>query len=258
MSGLPRSGSTLLSSIFNQNPNIYSTTNSPVLKIISMAELTLTTSEQFRSNPKPECINSLLKGISQSYYAPFDRNIIIDKCRSWTNHIDIIKDFIAEEPKIICMVRDVLDILMSFIALHEKSGDRSIFNTHLRFENAVNAESICDYLMQDTSVVGGSYKSLKECFDVGNSKHLLLVEYEDLVRDPQHQMSRIYEFLGESSYTHDFSNIIQSEIEDPSCDVMGLEGLHVVRNSVEKIKRNRNDYFSEDLIKKYSGMEFWR
>lgn len=258
MSGLPRSGSTLLSSIFNQNPDIYSTTNSPILRTISMAELTLTSSEQFRSNPKPECVKSLLKGISQNYYAPFDRDIIIDKCRVWTNHVDMIKNYITEDPKIICTVRDILDILMSFLALHEKSSGRSIFNDHLKFENSVNSESICNYLMQETSVVGNSYNCLKECFNSENSKYLLLVEYEDLVRDPQQQMNRIYEFLGESSYTHDFSNIIQAEIEDPSCDVMGLEGLHVVRKSVEKVCRNRSDYFSEDLIQKYSNMEFWR
>lgn len=257
MSGLPRSGSTLLSSILNQNPNIYSSTNSPIISAINFANMSVCDSEQYRSNPKPECIQSMLSGMAQNYYAPVEGNIIIDKSRSWTGHIDLIKNFISNDPKIICTVRNILDILLSFTVLHEQNGVDSIFNQHLRLTEA-STKNICEYLMMETSVVGAAYSQLKECFNSENSKHLLLVEYEDLVNNPHDQLNKIYDFLGEDRFTHDINNITQSEVEDPQASVIGLHGLHHVRKSVGKIKRDIHSYFDQGIINQYRNMEFWR
>lgn len=257
MSGLPRSGSTLLSSILNQNPNIYSSTNSPIISAISFANMSICNSEQFRSNPKPECVESMLGCMAQNYYAPVNGNIIIDKSRSWTGSIDLIKKFITEDPKIICTVRNILDILLSFAVLHEKNGDDSMFNQILGLTEA-STKNICEYLMMETSVVGASYSQLKKCFNSEYSKHLLLVEYEDLVNNPQDQLNGIYDFIGESRYEHDIDNITQAEVEDPEASVIGLNGLHHVRKSVGKIERDIHNYFDQSIINQYENMEFWR
>ena len=55
LSGLPRSGSTLITSLLNQNPQIHASTNSPVLDTIHYTEeYLLKNSEQYRAHPKPD------------------------------------------------------------------------------------------------------------------------------------------------------------------------------------------------------------
>ena len=54
MAGLPRSGSTLLSSILNQNPRFYSGPSSPVLGAMYAVEETFTSNELYTGYPKPD------------------------------------------------------------------------------------------------------------------------------------------------------------------------------------------------------------
>ena len=54
MAGLPRSGSTLLSSILNQNPKLYSGPSSPVLSTMYVIEQHLLNDELFHGFPKHE------------------------------------------------------------------------------------------------------------------------------------------------------------------------------------------------------------
>lgn len=53
MAGLPRSGSTLLSSLLNQNPKFYSGPSSPVLSTMFTVESHLSNDELFNGFPKP-------------------------------------------------------------------------------------------------------------------------------------------------------------------------------------------------------------
>ena len=54
MAGLPRSGSTLLSAILNQNPRFYSGPSSPVVPTMLSIEQSLSQDELFVAYPKME------------------------------------------------------------------------------------------------------------------------------------------------------------------------------------------------------------
>ena len=119
MSGLPRSGSTLLTALLNQNPEIYASTNSPLLDTIHYTEeYLLYKSEQYKATPNPEGAYKVISSISNNYYFNIPQNIIIDKSRGWVNQVKHIQDYISKEPKIICPVRDIQDILSSFLNLN--------------------------------------------------------------------------------------------------------------------------------------------
>ena len=107
MSGLPRSGSTLLTALLNQNPEIHASTNSPLLDTIHYTEeYLLKDSEQYKAHPNPEGAHKVLSSIPENYYCNTPQNIIVDKSRGWANQIECIQDYITKEPKIICPVRD--------------------------------------------------------------------------------------------------------------------------------------------------------
>ena len=85
ISGLPRSGSTLLSAILRQNPDFYADISTPVeslvgttIKIISEGESNLVITEKQRKN--------LLHGIFDGYYKHIDKPVIFDCSRNWTKN----------------------------------------------------------------------------------------------------------------------------------------------------------------------------
>ena len=258
MSGLPRSGSTLLTALLNQNPNIHASTNSPLLDTIHYTEeYLLKNSEQYKANPKPECAHKVLSSIPYNYYFNTPENIIVDKSRGWVNQIEHIKDYITKEPKIICPVRDIHDIISSFLYLIQKSSTTSFIDEGLIERNIpITNDNRADYLMSSEGSIGLCYHALSEAYRKGNDEYLLLVDYDDLIKNPQQQLNRIYEFLEMPKFTHNFNSVRTKEDEDDS--VYQLENMHTVRDKVEKIHRDNTKFLSKYILNKYKNMEFWK
>jgi sulfotransferase len=258
MSGLPRSGSTLLTALLNQNPEIHASTNSPLLDTIHYTEeYLLYKSEQYKATPNPQGAHKVLSSIPHNYYFNTQQNIIIDKSRGWVNQIQHIKDYITENPKIICPVRSIQDILSSFLLLIHKTPrvsfiDEAILRNNLEITN----DNRCDYLMSPQGIIGQSYHALQQAFFKGYMNNILLVEYDDLTRNPQKELDRIYAFLNLPLYSHSFENV-KPKI-DENDEVYKLDNMHKVRNKVEKIHRDNTKYLSEYVTDKYKHMEFWR
>jgi sulfotransferase len=258
MSGLPRSGSTLLTALLNQNPEIHASTNSPLLDTIHYTEeYLLYKSEQYKAHPKPECAHKVLSSIAPNYYFNTSQNIIVDKSRGWVNQIQHIQDYITSEPKIICPVRSIPDIISSFLNLIYHSKTTSFIDEGLIANNLeISNDNRADYLMSPQGIIGQSYHALAEAFRKGNDKHLLLVEYDDLVQNPQQELNRIYDFLQLPRFTHTFENVKPKF--DENDDVYKLENMHTVRSKVEKIHRDNSKFLSDYVINKYKHMEFWK
>lgn len=258
LSGLPRSGSTLITSLLNQNPQIHASTNSPLLDTIHYTEeYLLKNSEQYRAHPKPDCAHKVISSIPHNYYYNVSESIIVDKSRGWVNQLEHINDYITKSPKIICPVRNIHDIIASFLQLIERSDDNNFIDDNLKSNNIeINNDNRSDYLMCSQGIIGLSYIALSEAYRKGWDKYILIVEYEDLVNNSQVEMNRIYDFLDLPHYTHNFDNV-ETEFEEKDI-VYGLKDMHKVRTKVEKIYRNNEMYLSNDIINKYKQMEFWR
>jgi sulfotransferase len=258
LSGLPRSGSTLLSALLNQNPKIHASTNSPVLDTIHYTEeYLLYNSEQYKAHPKPTSAHKVLSSIAPNYYFDTPENIIIDKSRGWVNQISHITDYITPNPKIICPVRNIQDIMVSFLCLIHKNSKTSFIDEGLiRNGLEINNDNRCDYLMSSQGIIGMSYNALYEAFTKGHQDKILLIEYDNLVRNPQKELNRIYDFIEEDGFSHSFENIVPKY--DENDEVYQLENMHFVRDKVEKIHRDNEKYLSNYIINKYKHMEFWR
>ncbi len=125
MAGLPRSGSTLLKSILDQNPNLHTNPVSPVMELMYHTEEYFKKSEQYLAYEKPKNAHKIIKSYIENYYYEREEDIIIDHCRSWPNNIERIKTYITPNPKIICPVRDILEILTSFIDMIHRNSDQT-------------------------------------------------------------------------------------------------------------------------------------
>jgi sulfotransferase len=250
ISGLPRSGSTLLSAILKQNPDFYADISSPLEKItesvindISDSENNFLIDEEHRKN--------IMTGIFEGYYKNINKPIIFDTSRKWTRKTNFLK-FLFPNTKIICLVRDIISILNSF----EMISSKNPFHRNILTKKNDNIFSRCYSMVDDSDgIIADPWLFLQEGYAL-NPDMILFVEYEDLCKDPESTMKKIYEFIDIPYYFHNFSNIEYSnESFDNACN---LKGLHTVRKEVNYTPKSF--ILPEEIINKYTkaNMEFWR
>ncbi len=258
-SGLPRSGSTLLSAILNQNPDIHCGAISPVLEIMYYTEQYFEGSEQALAYPKPAQHHKIISSVIDNYYSDIDKPIVVDKCRAWPNNVDRLQKYITKTPKILCPVRDMVEILASFIQMiHRNPNQVSFIDKALKdYGYDVNDNNRCDYLMCPEGIVEQSLYAFGEGFNKGYERYMHMIEYNDLVNRPEETMHKVYKFLDIPYYNHDFGNVSHKYRERDN-EVYGLSDMHEVRKQVKRTSKRPEEVLSDYVLNKYSGMEFWR
>lgn len=262
LSGLPRSGSTLLSSILNQNPDIYAGPNSPMCGMMFNLERSILASEQYRAFPKPEVMPATICGVMDNYYSDREESVIIDKSREWSiqEHFGVLLRNLPYDPKVIITVRDIIDILASFINLvHKNPNTPSFIDQEIQARQEFNfyrpVDDIrCDHLMRPKGIIDNALYGIAFALLEENKDYFHIVEYEDIINDIENTVNKIYEFLGLEKFDHDYSNIVNIAPEDDR--IYGLQGMHDVRPEISR--RKIDNVLSPYVIMKYSNQEFWR
>jgi len=263
MAGLPRSGSTLLSAILNQNPRIHSGPSSPVTSIMITLENIIANDELFRAYPKPQQAAEIITNVIKHYYSDVDKPVIIDKNRSWVNRMHYIPGYFNIEPKVICPVRNIGEILASFIAMHKRNpfdvnGRINFIDEMLVKTNTpLTDDNRCEFLASPNGILGQSVAGIKQALMEGRQKQIHFVEYDDLINNPQETMQKLYEFLEEENFEHDFTDIVNQHKEDDG-SVYGFTDMHDVRATLEKKSISPEEILSPAILEKCAGSEFWR
>jgi sulfotransferase len=263
MSGLPRSGSTMLSAILNQNPRFYSGPSSPVVPTMLLLEEALNQDELFLAFPKYDFGQKLIASVIDQYYADTDRPVVFEKNRSWVNRMNYIPGYFGiEHPKVLFPVRDVSEILASFISMIHRNP--AIVNERINFVDqmlirsgiALNDENRCRAIA-GPGILGQSFDGLKKALAEGYRANIHFIEYRDLVSDPQKTMQKVYDFLGETYYEHDFNNLVNIHQENDA-DVYGFEDMHAVRKVLKSTASYPEDVLPKIILDSVAGQEFWR
>lgn len=220
LSGLPRTGSTLLSSILSQNPDIHAEGNSAVCQLMWDMQSSCQgfAQEQLMANYRQKTQDDLVSSIPKIYYKNVQGKNIVDKCRSWIvpENLNMIYRYITSEPKIIVMVRPIDDIINSFVELRKKNG----------FSGDVS-----DLLIE------GSEPIMRPLYGVNyakenNNGEFLFIEYDDLVDYTEDVIHSIYEFCDWEPFVHNLNNIKNKYPEDDY--FYGLDGMHDVRPTISR------------------------
>lgn len=252
ISGLPRSGSTLLAGILRQNPRFHASMSSPVSGLLNGALEQMGAGSEFYSFFDEKKRKRICKAIFDAYYADqLDREVIFDTSRIWTARMHQLVELFGDF-KVVCCVRNPAWIMDSFERIYRKNPfDYSrMFNPASR----MTVYSRCETLMQAGSSVGSAWAALKEAYYGDHSHRLLLVDYDLLVSSPERSTELIYRFLDLPQYHHDFNNV---EYEENEFDqTLGIDGLHRVKRKVEFTPRR--SILPPDLFSKYSEMDFWK
>jgi sulfotransferase len=263
ISGLPRSGSTLLSSILNQNPRFYSGPSSPVVSTMLTLENSLSNDELFLAYPKPEQAKKIISSVLPEYYSDRQEPVIFDKNRSWTVRMNYIPGYFDIVPKVLCPVRDTADILTSFITMlrrnpYQVNGKINFIDEMLIKNNIpLTDDNRCEFLASPNGILGQSVDGLKKALMEGYDHLIHFIEYNDLVNNPEETMQKVYEFLGEEPFEHTFNNLKNENQENDSM-VYGFADMHEVRPEIKLVSENPEEVLSPEILEKCKDTEFWR
>lgn len=238
LSGLPRSGNTLLGSIINQNPKINLTANTILTDILYQLHL-LKDCQIYKNFPDIKSFNNITKNVFNNYYKDWKANYIIDRGLWGTpKNLELLKSII-KKPKFIILYRPVLECLASFI----------------KIEKPINIELRCNELISDNGMVGKSLWSIKNL--IKEKEDFLIINYSDLVNNPLKEINNIYLFLKIDSFNHTIKNFSEFSANNIKYDDSVLSSpLHKIRtNKIELNKYKIEDYLPSNIIKQYSNLD---
>ena len=255
--GLPRSGTTLLSALLNQHPDVYTAPQSPLPLVLYTAHDILYNHPGILYKDEKSADN-LLSCIVSNYYKDVKESVVIDKSRLWPNNISKIKKYITKDPKFICCVRDPLEILASFMILLDKNKDTNYIDIELSHRGLGHTnENRCNLLMSDLGTLYEAISALKRALLGGYHNMFMLIDYNDLVSNTQDKLNQILSFLSLDPFTFNLDKISARFHEDSFLDT-GINNLHKIRTSVSKSDTNYRDVLGDNIIRRYKDLDFWR
>jgi sulfotransferase len=251
ISGLPRSGSTLLASILRQNPRFHAGMSSPLAAIYLGVLERLGGKNPYHLLLSDEQRIAIARGLFASFYEHLDPlTVVFDTNRTWCAKLAGISRLFPEV-RIICCVRQLAWIIDSFERLVQSQPfePSKIFN----YDPAGTVYTRAEELMKSSGVVSFAYSALKSAFFGPHASHLLLLNYESLAARPAEVLARVYEFIGEAPFPHDFEAVSYSAGEYDR--TLGMQDLHTVKGKVEFVARDT--ILPPDIFRKYLDTAFW-
>jgi len=253
--GLPRAGNTVFGSIMNQNKDIAVTANSICADIIGEI-YSLQNTDIFKNFPDKNSLDNVTKNIFNNYYKDWNYKYIIDRA-PWGFPINLkFLKLIKQDIKIIILVRDVIEVLGSFLDWSEKEPS-SFVNQYA----AKTREEKCHMLMNKEGQLVKELVGIKHLLDHQPKELYHMVDFKDLVKETENTINGVYNFLSIPKVKHDFDNIKQFKVNDMVYDdtIVG-NGLHTLKEGA--IKEYKEDYDAYDIVPKsiidqYKECNFW-
>ena len=247
-SSMPRSGSTLLQNIFNQNPNFYATPTDGVLELLAGARERFTDAPEFKAaidqDLSLQAWRNFCKGGLDAYVNTLtDKQFVVLKSRGWKSNVSWMTNFLGEKPKIFCMVRNLKGIAASFEKLHRKNPDKT---SQWLVEHEVRGTTVfkrVDMYMKNMPV-NISLDRIEELYELGLDGSVMFIRAEDLTSRPQEIMDELYSIIDVESFTHNFDNVEQTTKENDVIHALDND-LHTIRNKVEPITEDYNEILGE-------------
>ena len=246
----PRSGNTLFASIMNQNPEIACTPNSITLEIMKDLFL-LKQTDVFQNYPDHNSLDNVLNVVYDTYYKDWPQPIIIDRGPVMTpGNFALMQKHFKRPFKCIILLRDVMDVLASYIKWYTENPDAFVNRYNLNTD-----EEKLSMIMNKDGAVAKDLEAIKNAFNYPDICHF--VKYDDLVAQPEQEIRKVYQFMGLPYFNHRFENLQQVEVNGMKYDdtIVG-KNMHNIRSVVRKVHNPYIDKIPERIRQKYEHIRF--
>jgi sulfotransferase len=253
ISGLPRSGSTLLAAILRQNPQFHAGMSSPVANLCGQLLATMRAGNEWSVQIDGEQRENILRSVFDGYYRKIlSEKVVFDTNRAWCSRMPALARLFPAA-RIIACVRDYAWIVDSFERVTRKSP--FLLSKMFTPEQSQTVYSRVEHLTSPPGSAGFAWNALREAYFGEHASGLIVVDYEALTREPQRTLESLYEHLGFPYFPHDFGNVSYAE-GDEFDERIGVPGLHAVSGSVRFVERPT--ILPPDIFQRFSNRCFWR
>ena len=250
ISGLPRSGSTLLEAILRQNPCFHAAISTSLADLFAGLVRSMSGFNDGSIFITDAQRKRILRSVVEAYYAGISENrVIVDTNRNWTAFLPALTELFPDA-RVICCVRNPAWILDSIERHVQRNslGAARMFN----FEARGNVYTRVETLMGKEGFVRRALGNLRQAWFGEDANRLIAIPYESLTQRPSETMAALYTALGERDFGHNFDHV---EYEEPQFDAnMGLPGFHSVRGPI--VHTVRETILPPDLFRQYDQC-FW-
>lgn len=258
MAGLPRSGSTVLTALLNQHPDIYSSPQTDLLDLLYTLESKIPTLESYKAELMFDSYDNVIKSLPSNFYSQIDKPVIIDKNRGWGTpyNWNNLSPYLNPKGKVILTMRPILKVLASFIKAanktEEQTGQVPFYNAELWVSSyRCQSDAQVDTLMMANGELDRAIFSIANLLKNHGDK-VFVVWFDDLLDSPQQTLNGIYDFLGVVRHDNDFENIQEVDSHNDLAGY-GLVGLHDIKAKLERPDTVVSDYLSQYAIDKYGN-----
>lgn len=255
-SGLPRSGSTLLSALLNQNPDIYSSHMTDLLTSMHAYRNLINNYESVQAEVLPTSYYNVMAGMGSLFYQQIEKPIVFDKSRGWGDVKSMPYLFMLNKnPKILFPIRPPLEILASFINII-KDKPNNFIDRYMAFEEFPIYRDLndarCDWLMSSKGTLGSTIEVLANVIKQENKEIVHFIHYDKLITEPQQTMNKIYNFLELPQYEHNFASIKEADSSNDE-QAFGIRDLHKVSSTLTPSMTSVETTLSKYVIYKYKN-----
>jgi hypothetical protein len=213
--GLPRSGSTLLMNILQQNPMIFTSSTCPTTYLLEGAKQAASNLPEFIAMDQDQLNSSLTNyvkhGMDGWFSSMTDKPIAISKSRSWDRFLNFL--FHAyDNPKFIVIIRDLRDIICSFEKLSYKYPVWNIGSSQDPFHMFPIEKRLEIWCTDVGGNLGLPLKNLTHVYEWMQKRpnNFFLFRFEDFNERPRESLQSIYRWLNMPNYEHDLNNVPQA------------------------------------------------
>lgn len=211
VSGLPRSGSTLLCQLLAHHPEVYCPgQTSPLLQMLLQLRQSTADNEillALLDNRPDETLGRLMhayQGFLQGWFGQVPEPVVVDKNRSWIGQMDLATRLEPGCKMVVCL-REPGQILGSIEAQHQKTLAID-FPEHL---GSYSPYDRANRLFSKDGVVGFALNNFRNAqdFPTDQQQRMLCVLFEDLVVNTGAVMDRVWDFLAMPKCKPDFNDL---------------------------------------------------
>lgn len=230
VSGLPRSGSTLLMNLLAQCPANHCTPTNDLIELVVGVQRQWTSCEAFRAQGieavAPKIRRTLQAMVEGFHLSAFQAGqTVFDKSRGWIAFIELIEEVLGRRVNVIVTVRDVRDMVASLELLH-----RSNPITKPSAPQASTIRGRAEQFLFAEATLGLAINRLKNAIETGLGDRLVIVPYRELVADPVGTIRTVHRECGLAEFVCDPSRVTNQTPEDDQ--IYGLP-FHRLRSSVD-------------------------
>jgi sulfotransferase len=200
VTGLARSGSTLLCRLLGQHPEVYSTAqSSPLAHALDGLRRRLSDDTFLLAQLDGDFevvygrLTNAFRGFVEGWFAETTKPWVVDKNRGWLGMIDTVRQLDPDFRMLVC-VRELAQLYGSIESRHQETILLD-FPDHLADRSRY---ARADALFAPNGVIGRPLRSLQSVQDLEPElqDRLFYVVFEDLTREPERVLGEIWRWLG--------------------------------------------------------------